>query len=212
MEEMSRDRLAVSETVRVEAFSDGVFAIAITLLILEIKVPHVDAAEGLRSALPHLWPSFLAFVSSFMTIGVMWMNHHRLFTLIERCDDGLMAFNLLLLLGITWLPFPTALLAEHLRGPDVRIAGITYAASFFVIAIVFNLMWRYAVRSKLVVEDLNVELITKQYSLGPIMYAALVGVAFYSGTWVLIVSAVFAMYFALPPRIWKRLGARAIGG
>ena len=210
MKERMSDRLAVSETVRVEAFSDGVFAIAITLLILEIKVPHVDAADALRSALPHLWPSFLAFVASFMTIGVMWLNHHRLFNLIERCDDGLIAFNLLLLLGITWLPFPTALLAQHLRAPDVRIAGITYATSFFVIAIIFNVMWRYAVRTKLVVEDLNVELITKQYSIGPIMYAALVGVAVYSGTWVLIVSALFALYFALPPKIWQSLGARAV--
>jgi uncharacterized membrane protein len=198
------DRLAQTETSRVEAFSDGVFAIAITLLILEIKVPHVDVADGLRSTLPHLWPSFLAFLASFMTIGVMWLNHHRLFHLIERCDDMLIVLNLLLLLGITWLPFPTALLAQHLRGPDVRIAGITYATSFFVIAIVFNVMWRYAVRAKLVVDDLNVALITKQYGLGPIMYAVLVGVAFYSGTSVLVLSALYALYFALPPKIWHR--------
>ena len=198
------DRLALNETARVEAFSDGVFAIAITLLILEIKVPHVDAAGGLRSTLPHLWPSFLAYVASFMTIGVMWVNHHRLFTLIDKCDDGLMALNLLLLLGVTWLPFPTALLAEHLRGPDVRIAGIVYAATFFLLSIVFNVMWRYAVRMKLVIDDLNVALITRQYSLGPLMYALLVVVAFYSGELVLILSALYALYFALPPRIWRR--------
>ncbi|HEU4994291.1 MAG TPA: TMEM175 family protein [Gemmatimonadaceae bacterium] len=198
------DRLALSETSRIEAFSDGVFAIAITLLILEIQVPHADGAERLTAALAHLWPSYLAFLASFMTIGVMWMNHHRLFTLIERSDGGLMALNLLLLLGQTWIPFPTALLAEHLRGRDMRVAGIVYAASFFVISIVFNVLWRYAVRMKLVADDINVDLITKQYTLGPIMYGLLVVVAIYSATWVLILSALYALYFALPPRIWGR--------
>ena len=206
---MSEQNGATNETARIEAFSDGVFAIAITLLILEIQVPPQTPHGGLRSALADLWPSYLAFLASFMTIGVMWLNHHRLFTLINKKDDGLIAFNLLLLLGVTWLPFPTALLAQHLRGPDVHIAGITYATSFFAIAIVFNLMWRYAVRTKLVVEDLNVELITKQYALGPIMYAVLIGVAVYSGTWVLILSALYALYFALPPKIWNR-GARTL--
>lgn len=198
------DRLALRETTRIEAFSDGVFAIAITLLILEIQVPHAENAEQLRSALLHLWPSYLAFLASFMTIGIMWMNHHRLFTLIERSDDGLMALNLLLLLGQTWVPFPTALLAEHLLGSDGRVAGIVYAASFFVIALFFNVLWRYAVRTKLVADDLNVALITKQYALGPIMYGLLVVVAFYSATWVLILSLLYGLYFALPPKIWRR--------
>src|SRR5687768_5759129 len=87
--------MAQSETVRVEAFSDGVYAIAITLLILEIvvKVPHgAPDASRLRSDLLHLWPSYLAYLASFATIGVMWLNHHRLFSLIAKCDDGLMGF------------------------------------------------------------------------------------------------------------------------
>ena len=198
------DRLAQRETLRVEAFSDGVFAIAITLLILEIRVPESGEGAHLRAALSHLWPSFLAFFSSFMTIGVMWMNHHRLFTLIERCDDTLIVLNLLLLLGITWLPFPTGLVARHLLGGDAPIAGVTYAASFFIIAIVFNVMWRYAVRARLVAHDVNVDPITRQYALGPIMYALLVGVAILGGAWVLIVSSVYALYFALPPKLWQR--------
>ncbi|HJQ19691.1 MAG TPA: TMEM175 family protein [Gemmatimonadaceae bacterium] len=197
------DRLAQAETSRVEAFSDGVFAIAITLLILEIHVP--PATDGaLARSLLHLWPSFLAFLASFMTIGVMWMNHHRLFTLIETTDDVLMAVNLLLLLGITWIPFPTALLAEHLRETDGRVAGVVYAWSFFAIALVFNFMWRYAVRARLVANDLNVASITRQYALGPLMYAVLVVVAFVNDVAVLAVSALYAVYFALPPRIWQR--------
>jgi uncharacterized membrane protein len=197
---------AANETARIEAFSDGVFAIAITLLILEIQVPPQTPHGGLRAALVELWPSYLAFLASFMTIGIMWLNHHRLFTLIYKKDDGLIAFNLLLLLGITWLPFPTALLAEHLLGPhdDQKTAGLVYAMSFFIIAIVFNLMWRYACRARIVQEDLNVSAITRQYALGPIMYAVLAIVAFFSAHWCLILSILFALYFALPLSLWKR--------
>jgi uncharacterized membrane protein len=195
-----------NETARIEAFSDGVFAIAITLLILELQVPHITPQGGLRAALINLWPSYLAFLASFMTIGIMWLNHHRLFTLINKNDDGLIAFNLLLLLGITWLPFPTALLAEHLEGPhaDQQTAALVYAGSFFAIAIIFNVMWRYACRAKIVHEHLNVIAITKQYALGPIMYALLVIVAFFSAEWCLVLSVFFALYFALPPSLWTR--------
>lgn len=195
-----------NETARIEAFSDGVFAIAITLLILEIQVPPQTPHGGLRNALVNLWPSYLAFFASFMTIGVMWLNHHRLFTLINKKDDSLIAFNLLLLLGITWLPFPTALLAEHLLGAheDQQVAALVYAGSFFVLAIVFNVMWRYAVRVRIVYDDVNVAAITRQYAMGPIFYALLVGVAFFDAEWCLILSALIALYFALPPSLWNR--------
>ena len=205
----AREAPVQNETARVEAFSDGVFAIAITLLILEIRVPPTAQHDGLRLALVNLWPSYLAFLASFLTIGVMWLNHHRLFTLIRKSDDGLIAFNLLLLLGITWIPFPTGLLAEHLRGPDQRTAGWVYAGSFFAIAIVFNVMWRYAVRAKTVFDYINAAAITKQYALGPIMYAVLVIVATFSGVWCLIVSVLYAVYFALPPSLWRRKDLRA---
>jgi uncharacterized membrane protein len=196
-----------NETARVEAFSDGVFAIAITLLILEIKVPHEEAGEALRSQLWHLWPSYLAFLTSFMTIGVMWLNHHRLFTLIVKSDDGIIAFNLLLLLGVTWIPFPTALLAEHLRGDGQQVAGVVYATSFFLIAIVFNVMWRYAVKAGLCVEHLNVAAITKQYAMGPVFYGMLIGVAMLSAVACLVLSGLIAIYFALPPSLWARRSA-----
>lgn len=198
-----------NETARIEAFSDGVFAIAITLLILEIRVPPQTGEGVLRAALFDLWPSYLAFLASFMTIGVMWLNHHRLFNLIEKNDDGLIAFNLLLLLGITWLPFPTALVAEHLLGPheDQQAAALMYAISFFAIAIVFNVMWRYAVHAGVVRQHVNVGAITKQYRLGPIMYGVLVIVAYFSADWCLILSAVYALYFALPPKLWGKGGS-----
>jgi uncharacterized membrane protein len=202
---------ASNETARIEAFSDGVFAIAITLLILEIRVPPQTHDGLLRDALRDLWPSYIAFLASFMTIGIMWLNHHRLFTLIDKNDDGLIALNLLLLLGVTWLPFPTALLAEHLLSShaDQQAAAVMYAGSFFVIAIVFNLMWRYAVGAKIVSEDLNVVGITRQYALGPIMYAVLVAVAYFSAEWCLTLSILYAIYYALPPSLWRRRGSTA---
>lgn len=200
-----RERSAVNETARIEAFSDGVFAIAITLLILAIQVPKTDSGP-LRESLLALWPSYLAFLASFMTIGVMWLNHHRLFTLINKKDDGLIAFNLLLLLGITWLPFPTAVLAEHFHSPhaDQQTAAVVYAGSFLVIAIVFNVMWRYAVRRRLVDDLVHAEAIAKQYLLGPVMYGLLVVVAFFGAKWCLALSILYALYFALPPSLWKK--------
>jgi uncharacterized membrane protein len=193
-----------SETSRVEAFSDGVFAIAITLLILEIRIPSGVNAGQLGIALLKLWPSYLAFLTSFGTIGIMWMNHHRLFTLINRLDDGLIGLNTLLLLGVTWIPFPTAVLSQHLLGPDQYISAVLYSGSYVVIAIVFNVLWRYAVRRRLVVDDVNVDSITRQYFLGPVFYliALLIGLA--NATACLIFNLMLVIYYALPPRLWRQ--------
>ena len=198
----------MNETNRVEAFSDGVFAIAITLLILEIKVPLQVGPGHLASALLHEWPSYLAFLTSFFTIGVMWMNHHRLFTLIDAADDTLLALNLLLLLGITWIPFPTALLAAHLKisGND-RVAALVYSTSFFMMAIVFQVLWWYATHTPGVIppeKEEEAARITKQYRWGPVFYLIAILIALASGTAVLIWSALLAMYFAMPPRVLRR--------
>src|ERR671922_86848 len=112
-----------SETARIEAFSDGVFAIAITLLVLELKVP-LDGP--LSVALRRQWPSYIAFLLSFTFIGIMWVNHHRLFTQIRRADDGLLFLNLLLLLGVTVVPFPTSVLARHLGTVEGRTAAAVF--------------------------------------------------------------------------------------
>ena len=110
-----------TETARVEAFSDGVFAIAITLLILEIKVPSAGSGD-LGEQLLRQWPSYLSFFISFAFIGIMWIKHHRLFTHIRKSDDVLLVLNLLLLLGVTVVPFPTSVLAAHLGHPGGRTA------------------------------------------------------------------------------------------
>ena len=134
-----------NDTARIEAFSDGVFAIAITLLVLDLKVPReLHEGQTLTSALAHQWPAYVAFVTSFLTILVMWINHHRMFTLIGRADDRLLIFNGLLLLGITVVPFPTSLVAEYLGHDGQRTAALVYNGTFIAIAICFNLLWHCA--------------------------------------------------------------------
>jgi uncharacterized membrane protein len=128
-----------TETARVEAFSDGVFAIAITLLILEITVPSAGSGD-LGEQLLRQWPSYLSFFISFAFIGIMWINHHH----IRKSDDVLLVLNLLLLLGVTVVPFPTSVLAAHLGHPGGRTALIVYNAVYLVVAILFNLLLRYA--------------------------------------------------------------------
>src|SRR5205823_8450239 len=107
-------------TARVEAFSDGVFAIAITLLILEIRVPPAGGAGGLWAGLLALWPSYVAFLVSFFVVLVMWVNHHELMRLVRVVTYPLLFANGLLLLTVTFVPFPTAVLAQHLATPEAR--------------------------------------------------------------------------------------------
>jgi uncharacterized membrane protein len=128
--------MSAKETARIEAFSDGVFAMAITLLILEIKVPHhSETGAGLGAQLLRQWPSYVAFLTSFATIGIMWINHHRLFTHIERSNHALLILNGLLLLGITVVPFPTAVVAEYIGHEGQQVAAMVYTGTFLTIAI-----------------------------------------------------------------------------
>jgi uncharacterized membrane protein len=164
------------ETGRIEAFSDGVFAIAITLLVLAIKVPKVSdlGAGGLVSALLALWPHYLAFVTSFATILAMWVNHHRIFTFVQRSDHYFLYWNGLLLLFITFLPFPTTLLAEFLLHSEAKVAGAVFAGTLVAIALTFKGLWRYAAKNgRLLARNIaptDVEQITTQHRYGPIMY------------------------------------------
>src|SRR5438093_6711013 len=112
-------------TQRVEAFSDGVFAIAVTLLVLDVRVPRgLPQTTRLTDALLANWPSYFAFLTSFATIGIMWVNHHRLFVCIARADHGLLIWTGLLLLGITFVPFLTALIVEYIGHPADRTAAM----------------------------------------------------------------------------------------
>src|SRR5882724_6538535 len=128
------------ETARVEAFSDGIFGIAMTLLILEFHVPNVphgdlDARRQLIHALVKLWPSGLAFLLSFGTVLIMWVNHHGLFKHARRADNRLLFANGFLLLLVTFVPFPTAVLAEYLDTPAANTAATFYCGTYVLISI-----------------------------------------------------------------------------
>jgi uncharacterized membrane protein len=159
---------------RLEAFSDGVFAIAITLLVLEIRVPpEADLAtpERLLADLGALWPSYLGYALSFVTIGIIWANHHNLFRLVGRVSHALILANLLLLLVVGFVPFPTALLAATLGTPSGQIGVLVYAATFAGLAIAFNILWYAVRRSPGVIrrdaDQRSIDSITRSYRLGP---------------------------------------------
>jgi uncharacterized membrane protein len=190
-----------TETVRVEAFSDGVFAVAITLLILEIKVPGYDGDLGAKLLLQ--WPSYLAFVISFAFIGVMWINHHRLFTHIRKSDDTLLILNLALMFSVCIVPFTTALLAAHIGHPGARTAVVVYDAAYLGVAFFFNLLWRYAASrdGHLLATDVDREVadkITQQYNYGPIAYMIAIALAWISIPASLLINLVLAIFFAIP--------------
>jgi len=172
-------------TSRIEAFSDGVFAIAITLLILEIRVPHAaDAATdaGLWAALGALWPSYLAFFLSFFVILVMWVNHHELIRLVQRVDYQLMFANGLVLLFVTFVPFPTAVLAQYLDTGAARAAVAFYCGTFFVMSLSWQLLFTAMHARRLLAAEVDastVSRIRRAYRLGPAVYAVATAVAFF---------------------------------
>jgi uncharacterized membrane protein len=141
------------QTARVEAFSDGVFGIAMTLLILEIRVPHAEpgATQGnlsLLQSLLALWPSYLAFLLSFGTILIMWINHHGLLRHAHRADHRLLFANGFLLLVVTFVPFPTAVLAAYLNKPAASAAAMFYCGTFVLVAAAYSLLLAAALRNR----------------------------------------------------------------
>lgn len=134
-------------------FSDAVFAIAMTLLVVELKVPHVSNAQ-LGSELLRLTPEFLSFILSFVVIGAVWMSHHRKFRAITGYTQTLVRLNLLMLLAVASLPFTTSLLGRY---GDARISVYLYAATIAIIGFVMSAMWIYAWHRGLVAEDVTVD-------------------------------------------------------
>jgi uncharacterized membrane protein len=142
---------------RVVFFSDAVFAIVITLLVLELKVPHITehTEPALRRALFELFPSVMGFVVSFLIIGLMWTEHHRIFRYIDNYNAGLLWRNLLLLLCVSFVPFPTALFSENFWS---QTAFVLYTGSFGAVATAKLWIWRHAVASGLLKKDVGPEI------------------------------------------------------
>jgi len=175
------------ETGRVEAFSDGVFAIAVTLLVLELRVPHLQdggAGGSLARALLAQWPSYVALVTSFLTVLVMWTNHHRIFELVRRVNAPFLYANGLLLLVVTVVPFPTAVLAEYFQKPGATTAAAVYAGTFVLCGVAFQLLWRTAIAGRRLLRsdysEKRIQEIHRRYWLGVPGYLAATAAAFVS--------------------------------
>jgi uncharacterized membrane protein len=194
---------ADNDTGRIEAFSDGVFAIAITLLVIEIGVPHVEG-EGttLFGELVEQWPSYLAYVISFLQIGVIWANHHNRFRFVARSDHVLLFLNILFLMCVAFIPFPTALLADYLQGAERATAGAVYAGTLAVTAIFFTLLWLYAAANyRLVDRSLDpfiLRAMTRRYLAGMVAYLVAFALAFVNVTASLALIVALALLFVLP--------------
>jgi TMEM175 potassium channel family protein len=190
-------------TGRLEAFSDGVFAIAITLLVLEIKVP-ANAGGRLAHALGTQWPSYLAYVVSFLVIGIIWINHHAVIDHLRRADLALMGLNLFLLLWIGVIPWPTRLVAEYMRegGEPERVAALVYAGTMTMMGVAFGLLWTYASSDRRLLgsdlSDAEIKRRTRRFTLGAPIYAASIVVALFSAPACLAIIAGLAVYYALP--------------
>ena len=189
------------DTARLEAFTDGVLAIAITLLVLDIRLPEHAPGE-LAAALRELSSDYVAYVVSFLIIGIMWAQHHGLFRLVARADQGLLFVNVLLLAGISFLPFPThvvaqALREEHTRG-DVTAALLLYGGTLTGIALLYNGVWHYIRLRGLLRPDLDPAVtttLTRSYLAGPLLYAAAMLLAPLQAAASYVVWVVLALFF-----------------
>ena len=195
------------ETRRVEAFSDGVFAIAITLLILAVGIEEALGDADLSQELLDLWPAYVAYAVSFLTIGIMWVNHHVVFRQFARVDRPLLLLNVLLLMLIAFVPFPTRVVADHARSADDRqAAALLYGSTMTITAILFFAVWIYGSR-RLLRQDADrreVSGITRSYLPGVPTYAAATLLAFVSSTASLVMFGAIAVFYALSSSFFGR--------
>ena len=198
-------------TGRLQALSDGVYAIAITLLVLDIVVP-AGADSDLLGSLGKLWASYLAYVVSFATIGASWLGHNVITEYLERADAAFIRLNLLLLLIVAFLPFPTRLFADYIRqdGPE-RVAVTVYGISLLLSSTLLWVLWRYAVHARLVrpdAADEEVALLTQRLTPGLAGYLVLI----VAGLFVPVVAVAgylaIALFYIVPFRRWGRFPAR----
>ena len=184
-----------------EAFSDGVFAIAITLLILEIAVP-AGSGDDLLGALGDQWPSYLAYLVSFATIGAVWFAHSVITEYLDHADSVLVRLNLLLLLVVSFLPFPTKLLAEYVHESDAeRVAVTVYGINLLLAMVMVSVTWRYAVREHLVNPDLgdeDVRTLTKRLTPTLGVYVAMILIGLFLPLAAVIGYLVLALFILIP--------------
>jgi uncharacterized membrane protein len=197
---------------RLEAFSDGVFAIAITLLVLDLKVPSGHPEGGLWAALGREWPSFLAYLVSFLVIGIIWVNHHTVFERVRAVDRLVLFVNLILLLFVSVIPFPTRLLAEYLTGSaaDARVAAALYSATMLGMGLSYGALWLCLTRDagflRAHLDRAEQRAAIVRFGLGNVAYLGTVGLAFVSPVATLLVHGAIALYYC-----FDQLRSRAAG-
>ncbi|MFZ1462106.1 MAG: TMEM175 family protein [Ignavibacteria bacterium] len=175
-------------TNRMEAFSDGVFAIVVTLLVLELRVPVLPenfSTQDVLKELLRLFPKFFSFAMSFVIVAIFWVNHHQFFHSLEKTDRAMLWYNNLLLFWLSFVPFPTAFIGEH---PVSMIPVMLYGAVLFFAGVSFNLMLRHAVKAKLFLKSVSDEVLNqsvKRGVIGPVVY------------FVSIISAFISVYVSL---------------
>ncbi len=190
-------------TGRLEAFSDGVFAIAVTLLVLDIAVSGGAGRHLLRS-IGDLWPSYLAYVASFATIGAAWLGHNAITEYLDRADAAFVRLNLLLLLVVSFLPFPTRLFADYIRQDSAeRVAVTFYGISLLLASTLLMVLWRYAVWAKLVrpdAADEEIQLLTQRLTPGLAAYLVLIISGLFLPILAVIGYLAIALYYIIPSR------------
>lgn len=193
----------MSETNRIEAFSDGVLAIAITLLVLDLRVPARDTLHGpLSSALADNWPAYAAYVTSFLIIGIIWVNHHGVFQLIARVDRAALFLNILLLMAVAAIPFTTALLSEYLLAGhrSARTAALIYSAVMVAMSLAFAALYTHLIRHPAQLADgvdpVGVRRSVLRFSaVGLLLYLATLVIALFSAPACLIAHFLIALYY-----------------
>jgi uncharacterized membrane protein len=194
----------MNQTARLETFSDGVFAIAATLLILEIRLPEgVSVTHGLV----HAWPSYVAYATSFLTIGIIWVNHHTVLRQIGRVDRTFLFINVVFLMIVAFSPFPTRVIADHLRDGS-KPAAFAYGVSFTLMAISYGAMWFYAARGRrLIAEDADprvVSGISRSFAPGSLIYGAATLSSLLSAYLAVALYAAIALFYVLESSIFGR--------
>jgi uncharacterized membrane protein len=200
------------ETGRLETFADGVFAIAATLLILNVQaVPTEDCVgDALSCQIVHAWPSYVAYAVSFLTIGIIWVNHHNVMRQIARADRTFLMITVLFLMVVAFIPFPTQLVAEHISGAfdDAQAATVTYGITLTLTAVLFNAVWFYAARgNRLLHADADprvVRGISRTFLWGPWTYIVLTIVAAISPDLGAVGFALFALFWVIESSVFGR--------
>lgn len=201
--EVKEKNNSAKETSRIEAFSDGVFAIAITLLILEIKVPVAKENETLVHSLLQEWTSFLALLIGFFTILICWINHHFMFSMIQKSNSVLMLINGFKLLVVTLTPFATGLLAKNIQTAWGQPAVSIYCFNFALMGTAMMGIWVYSSRAGFTKTDSDGQqkVITRLYILASVLSAVIWVVSYFSVSGCLILSCIMFIIFVFPEKV-----------